>query len=86
MTEHDASAVELGLDTFGDVTLDATGTRVSDAQTMRNVVAQAVLADEVGLAFFGVGEHHRPEFAISSPEIVLAAIAARTSGSSSERR
>jgi probable LLM family oxidoreductase len=74
----DLTAVELGLDTFGDVTRDAAGELVSDAQTIRNVVDQAVLADQVGLAFFGVGEHHRREFAISSPEIVLAAAAART--------
>lgn len=71
--------VQLGLDTFGDITLDAEGRRVSDAQTIRHVVEQAVLADEVGVHFFGVGEHHRPDFAISSPEIVLAAAAARTS-------
>ena len=74
----DPSTLELGLDTFGDVTHDEGGARVSDAQTIRHVVDQAVLADEVGLAFFGVGEHHRPEFAVSSPEIVLAAAAART--------
>ncbi len=73
-----ATDVEFGLDTFGDVTAGADGTTLSDAQTIRNVVEQAVLADEVGLAFFGVGEHHRHEFAVSSPEIVLAAIAART--------
>lgn len=70
--------LELGLDTFGDVTRNADGELLSDAQTIRDVVDQAVLADEVGLSFFGVGEHHRPEFAISSPEIVLAAAAART--------
>lgn len=70
--------IQLGLDTFGDVTLDDDGNRLSDAQTIRNVVAQAVLADEVGLSFFGVGEHHRPEFAVSSPEIVLAAAASVT--------
>ncbi|WP_121059321.1 LLM class flavin-dependent oxidoreductase [Microbacterium telephonicum] len=70
--------LELGLDTFGDVTTDDTGRRLSDAETIRNVVEQAVRADEVGLAFFGVGEHHRHEFAVSSPEIVLAAAAART--------
>ncbi|MET0296691.1 MAG: LLM class flavin-dependent oxidoreductase [Microbacterium sp.] len=70
--------IELGLDTFGDVTIDAEGRRLTDAETIRNVVAQAVLADEVGLSFFGVGEHHRKEFAISSPEIVLAAAAAVT--------
>lgn len=70
--------VEFGLDTFGDVTADEHGVPLTDAQTIRNVVEQAVRADEVGLAFFGVGEHHRKEFAVSSPEIVLAAAAART--------
>ncbi|GAB3601812.1 LLM class flavin-dependent oxidoreductase [Microbacterium aureliae] len=70
--------VELGLDTFGDITRDEAGDLVSYDQTIRDVVDEAVLADEVGLAFFGVGEHHRKEFAISSPEIVLAAAAART--------
>ncbi|WP_194398841.1 MULTISPECIES: LLM class flavin-dependent oxidoreductase [Microbacterium] len=70
--------IELGLDTFGDVTRDATGELLSAAQTIRNVVDQAVLADQVGLSFFGIGEHHRREFAVSSPEIVLAAAAART--------
>lgn len=70
--------VKLGLDTFGDVTVGDDGTRLSDAQTLRNVVDEAVRADEVGLAFFGVGEHHRHEFAVSSPELVLAAAAGRT--------
>jgi probable LLM family oxidoreductase len=70
--------VDLGLDTFGDVTVEDDGTPTTHAQTIRNVVEQAVLADEVGLSFFGVGEHHRREFAVSSPEVVLAAIAART--------
>ncbi|WP_243074738.1 LLM class flavin-dependent oxidoreductase [Microbacterium sp. SS28] len=78
MAISDPSQLELGLDTFGDVTRDASGRLLSDAETIRNVVDQAVLADEVGLSFFGVGEHHRPEFAVSSPEIVLAAAAART--------
>lgn len=71
--------VKLGLDTFGDITFDDdAGERTSDAQTIRDIVDEAVLADEVGLAFFGVGEHHRHEFAVSSPEIVLAAAAGRT--------
>ena len=70
--------LELGLDTFGDITIGEDGERVSDAQTIRDIVDQAVVADEVGLSFFGVGEHHRHEFAVSSPEIVLAAAAART--------
>jgi probable LLM family oxidoreductase len=70
--------VELGLDTFGDVTVDEEGRTLSDARVIRNVVEEAVLADGVGLDFFGVGEHHRGDFAVSSPETVLAAIAGRT--------
>ncbi|MFS0867370.1 LLM class flavin-dependent oxidoreductase [Microbacterium sp. 179-B 1A2 NHS] len=72
------AAVRFGLDTFGDITLGPDGQRVSDAQTIRDVVEQAALADEVGVDAIGVGEHHRRDFAISSPEIVLAAIASRT--------
>ncbi|MGP3536747.1 LLM class flavin-dependent oxidoreductase [Microbacterium sp. RD1] len=74
-----AETVELGIDTFGDVARHPDGTQATDAQTIRYVVEQAVRADEAGLSFFGVGEHHRPEFAVSSPEIVLAAAAGRTS-------
>jgi probable LLM family oxidoreductase len=71
--------IELGLDTFGDVTVDDSGRPLSQAQTLRNVVAEGELADQVGLAFFGVGEHHRPDFSVSAPEVVLAAIAGKTS-------
>jgi len=70
--------IELGIDTFGDVTVDATGARVPYPQVIRDVVDQAVLADEVGLDFFGLGEHHRDDFAVSAPDVVLAAAAART--------
>ncbi len=70
--------LELGLDTFGDVTVDRDGRRLSDAQVIRNVVAEAVLADRIGVDFIGVGEHHRADFAISTPETVLAAIAGQT--------
>jgi len=70
--------LELGLDTFGDVTATPDGTLVSHAQAVRDVVEEAVLADQTGLDFFGVGEHHRIEFGVSAPEVVLAAIAART--------
>lgn len=70
--------MELGLDTFGDVTVDDTGAPLTAAQTIRNVLEQAVLADEVGVDFLGVGEHHRDDYAISAPEVVLAAVAART--------
>src|SRR5262245_35790497 len=73
-----AHAIELGLDTFGDVTLDANGQQRSQAQTLRDVVAEAVLADQVGVEYFGVGEHHRADFAISAPEVMLAAIASKT--------
>ena len=71
-------ATELGLDTFGDVTAGPDGKPLSHAQVLRNVVAEAALADEVGVDVFGVGEHHRPDFAISTPEVVLASIAAVT--------
>jgi probable LLM family oxidoreductase len=70
--------LEFGLDTFGDVSVDATGDRLSQAQVIRNVVEEGVLADALGIDAFGVGEHHRPDFAISAPEPVLAAIAGRT--------
>jgi probable LLM family oxidoreductase len=70
--------LELGLDTFGDVTSGADGVLLSHAQVIRNVIDEAVLADSLGVDFIGLGEHHRADFAISSPEVVLAAIAART--------
>jgi probable LLM family oxidoreductase len=73
------TTLELGLDTFGDVTYDAEGGVLPHAAVVRNVVAEAVLADELGLDFIGVGEHHRADFAVSAPEVVLAAIAGRTS-------
>ena len=74
MSAHD---LQFGLDTFGDVTGTAAG-RTPTPQVIRDVVAEAVLADQRGLDFFGIGEHHRADFAVSSPEMVLAAIASRT--------
>jgi probable LLM family oxidoreductase len=73
-----SDTIELGLDTFGDVTLDADGHPLSPAQALRNVVAEGVLADRLGVDVFGVGEHHRPDFSVSAPEVVLAAIAGQT--------
>jgi probable LLM family oxidoreductase len=70
--------LELGLDTFGDITVDGDGRRLSEAEVIRNVIDEGVLADQVGADFFGVGEHHRDDFAISAPEVALAAIAGRT--------
>jgi probable LLM family oxidoreductase len=72
------AVIELGLDTFGDVTVDEHGEERPQPQVIRDVVEEAVLAEEVGLSFFGVGEHHRADFAVSAPEVVLAAIAGRT--------
>lgn len=69
---------ELGLDTFGDVTVDHAGTTLPQAQVIRDVVEEGVLADQLGVDFFGVGEHHRADFAVSAPDVVLAAIAGRT--------
>jgi probable LLM family oxidoreductase len=66
----------LGLDTFGDAPLD--GAPGNHPQTLREVVAEAVLADRVGVDYIGLGEHHRPDYAISAPDVVLAAIAGQT--------
>jgi probable LLM family oxidoreductase len=68
-----------GLDSFGDVPQDDSGALISHAAAIRQVVDEAVLADEVGVDVIALGEHHRPEYAISTPETVLAAIAAKTS-------
>ncbi|MFD7437264.1 LLM class flavin-dependent oxidoreductase [Streptomyces sp. NPDC059861] len=73
------SDLVFGLDTFGDVPVDDSGTPVSDARAIRQVLDEAVLAEETGVDVLALGEHHRPEFAISSPETVLAGIATRTS-------
>lgn len=86
MTDGDApmgtqqgGTLELGLDTFGDVTAGPDGAPLPHAQVLRNLVDQAVLADEVGVDFIGFGEHHRDDFAVSAPEVALAAVAGRTS-------
>ncbi|HEY6831011.1 MAG TPA: LLM class flavin-dependent oxidoreductase [Pseudolabrys sp.] len=70
--------IEFGLDTFGDVTDGPDGKPLHAAQVIRNLIDQGVLADEVGVDVIGVGEHHRADFAVSSPEMVLATIAGRT--------
>jgi probable LLM family oxidoreductase len=73
-----AVPLELGLDTFGDVTSSSDGVPLPQAQVLRDVVEEAVLADSLGIDFIGVGEHHRADFAISAPEVLLAAFASRT--------
>jgi len=70
--------LEFGLDTFGDMVNDEAGQPQSAAQTIRNIVEQAQLADELGINHFNVGEHHRNDFAVSAPDTVLAGIATVT--------
>jgi probable LLM family oxidoreductase len=71
--------VELGVYTFGDVAPDPrTGTTISPEQRLANLLEEIELADQVGLDVFGLGEHHRPDYAISAPAVVLGAAAART--------
>jgi probable LLM family oxidoreductase len=70
--------LEFGLDTFGDLPRDDSGQPVSYAAAIRQVVDEAVLADQLGVDAIALGEHHRPEFSISTPETVLAGIATRT--------
>ena len=67
-----------GLDTFGDVTHDSDDRPLSHAQAIRNVIEEGVFAEQVGVDFFGIGEHHTDDFPMPAADVVLAAIAART--------
>ena len=73
-----AGQLQFGLDTFGDSNNNEDGTPATHAQTIRNVVAQAVLADQLGINSINIGEHHRKDFAVSAPDTVLAGIATVT--------
>ena len=70
--------ITFGIDTFGDTAVDLEGNPVPHAQTLRNVIDQAVLAEQVGVDFIGLGEHHRADYSISAPDIMMTAILART--------
>lgn len=70
--------LEMGVETFGDVTEDANGKLLTHGQVIRNVIAEGRHAEASGLDFFGVGEHHRDDYAVSAPEVVLAAVAQAT--------
>lgn len=70
--------MELGLYTFAERTPDAHGHLVSAEERLRDLLEEIELADQAGLDVFGVGEHHRPDYVVSSPAVVLAAAAART--------
>lgn len=71
--------IVIGVDSFGDMTVGSDGELLSQPQNIRELVAEGVLAEESGLDFFGLGEHHIEEMPLSAPDLVLAAIAARTS-------
>ena len=74
-----STIMELGIYSFGEATPDpVTGYAISQGERIRNLLEEIELADQVGLDVFGVGEHHRPDFIVSAPAIVLAAAAART--------
>lgn len=70
--------IEFGLDTFGDIPVDDAGSLVTYGEAIRATLREAILADELGVDVVALGEHHRPEYAISSPETVLAGIATST--------
>ena len=70
--------MEIGIYTFGDVPPSSKGRAAVEGQRLRDLIEEAELADQVGLDVYGVGEHHRPDYAISAPAVVLAAAAART--------
>lgn len=71
--------LELGIYSFAETTMDpATGQRASAARRLHDLLEEIALADAVGLDVYGVGEHHRPDYAVSTPAVVLAAAAART--------
>ncbi|WP_276090823.1 Atu2307/SP_0267 family LLM class monooxygenase [Pedobacter sp. JY14-1] len=71
--------MELGIGMFGDLSFDAQTGKPREAKTkLREILEQVKLADDIGLDVFGLGEHHRPDYAVSSPEIVLAAAAGIT--------
>ncbi len=77
-TNTDPGNVEFGIDTFGDLPRNDRGEIVSYGQAIRATLEEAVLADQLGIDVIALGEHHRPEFAISSPDTVLAGIATAT--------
>ncbi|NII81633.1 MULTISPECIES: Atu2307/SP_0267 family LLM class monooxygenase [unclassified Pedobacter] len=67
--------MELGIGMFGDLQINAKGEIQPAQQRLQEIIAEIKLMDEVGLDFYGIGEHHRPDYAVSSPEIILAAAA-----------
>ena len=65
--------MELGLYTFGDIGADpVTGQVINSQERLKNLIEEIQLADQLGIDFFGLGEHHRPDYAVSSPAVALA--------------
>src|ERR1700759_3191764 len=72
--------MEFGISTFGEIVPDkVSGNAINAHKRIEELLKEAKLADEIGLDVFALGEHHRPDYVISSPEVVLAAAAAVTS-------
>ena len=71
-------SMELGIGMFGDLHINSKGEVQSTQQRLQEIIEEIKLMDEVGLDFFGIGEHHRPDYAVSTPEIILAAAASVT--------
>lgn len=78
MTKKTLPKIEFGIDSFGDIPVDEKGNLFTHAAAIRQVVKEAILADKLGIDAIALGEHHRSDFSISSPEMVLAAIASKT--------
>ena len=78
MTEKEIAKIQFGLDSFGDIPVDDEGKLFTHAEAIRQVVKEAILADSLGIDAIALGEHHRSDFSISSPETVLAGIATQT--------
>ncbi len=78
MTRDTSLNIQFGLDTFGDIPVDDNGKLFTHAEAIRQVIKEAVVADSLGVDAIALGEHHRSDFSISSPEMVLAGIATQT--------
>ena len=70
--------MEIGISMFGDQHIDPQGNIQPTSQRLQELIEEIKLMDELGLDFFGIGEHHRPDYAVSTPEIILAAAATVT--------
>ncbi|WP_010579816.1 LLM class flavin-dependent oxidoreductase, partial [Liquorilactobacillus vini] len=78
MKNIDPQKIVFGLDSFGDIPFDQQEKPVSQAKAIRQVIKEGILADQLNLGVIALGEHHRRDYAISSPDVVLAALATRT--------